>query len=77
MILVDGLARDAKRLGDLRPCPALAKRTLDGGVLDAVSQPPQGANRGKRIGRILRDSGGHNGVDASTLVDRAHLVNLS
>ena len=77
MLLVDGLARDAKRLGDLRPCPALAKRTLDSGVLDAVSQPPQGANRGKRIGRILRDTGGHNGVDASTLVDRAHLVNLS
>jgi hypothetical protein len=77
MLLVDGLAGDAERFGDLRPRPALAKSTLNGGVLDVISQPPQGANRGKRIGRILRDTGGHNGVDASTLVDRAHLVNLS
>ena len=77
MILVDGLARDAKRLGDLRPCPALAKRTLDSGVLDAVSQPPQGANRSKGVGRILRNVCGQNGNHASTIVDGLRLVNLS
>ena len=77
MLLVDGLAGDAERFGDLRPRPALAKCAFDSGVLDAISQPPHGANRGKSIGGILRDTGGHKGVDASTLVDRAHLVNLS
>ena len=77
MLLVDGLARDAKRFSNLRPRPALAKRTLDSGVLDTISQAPQGANRGKSVGRILRDTCGDNGNRASTLVDRGRVVNLS
>jgi len=52
---VDGLARDAERLGDVGPGPPLAQRALDLGVLDLVREPPQSDDRGEAVGRVLRD----------------------
>ena len=73
--LVDGLARDAERLGHLRPRPAAEHRAFDGRVFDAVGQAPERADGGERIGRVFgkrRRSGEHR---LSTVVDTNWLVN--
>jgi hypothetical protein len=49
MLLGDRLARHAQRLSDLWPAPARPHGLLDGGVLDAVSQPPQRRHSSQRI----------------------------
>ena len=55
MLLVNGLARHAQRLGDLRPGPALSQGTLNLGVLDAIRKAPQRDDGGQRIGGIGRE----------------------
>jgi hypothetical protein len=66
VLLVDRLARDAERFGDLRPRPTVAYGLADSRVFDAIRQPPQGPDGGERVCRIL----GY--VDVAD-----HLVNLS
>ena len=59
MLLVHGLARDAERLGDLRPAPAGAHRALDGGVFETVGELTQRDDGGEVVGFGVRwDPGG-------------------
>jgi hypothetical protein len=75
VLLVDRLARDPKRFGDLRPGPTVAYGLPDSRVFDAIRHAPQGADSRQCIGGIIGniDVNDH----PSTLVDNLPTVNLS
>jgi hypothetical protein len=58
VLLVDGLAGHAQRLGDERPRPSVAQRALDLGVLEAVGEATEGDDGGESVGGV----GGVGGV---------------
>lgn len=76
MLLVDGLTRDAERLGDVGPRPTVDDRLLDGGILDAIRQSAQGADGRERIGWVVGERGLGGNHLLSTIVDINEVVNL-
>jgi hypothetical protein len=53
VFLVNGLARNSKRLGDLGPRPACAHRALYLGVLHLVCDRSQRGSRCQAVGRAV------------------------
>jgi len=76
MLLVDRLAGDPERLGDVRPRPAVEHGPLDRGVLDAIREAAQSADGGERVGWVVGEGGGRGNHFASTIVDTHAVVNL-
>jgi hypothetical protein len=54
VFLVDGLARDAEGLRDIRPAPARAQGALDRGILKAVGELAESDHGRKPIGRGIQ-----------------------
>src|SRR3954452_5002927 len=77
VLLVDGLAADPERRGDLGPRPALAHRPLDLPRLQPVREAPERDDRGEALGGVPRDRFllPRYECHASTIVDKSGAVN--
>lgn len=71
--LVGRLPRDAERLGDLRPRPAIRYGSIDRREFEAIGQPPQGDHRSQRVGGIVGNRQVSQCGHASTVVDNGRI----
>ncbi len=74
MLLVDGLTCHPEGFGHLGPCPTLAHRALDLGVLEPIGHRPEGRGRGQSIGGTTK--GGRHASNSSCLVEKCQLTLL-